>query len=145
MKSTSRRLHAFLLAAGLAAASAGCTMYGRAQLVSSTPPPPPARVISVEPRPGYAYIQGRWDLEGGRWVWRDGYWIRQRTGYVYDQGYWDRRGSGYVWVEGRWEPQRSGHVYVPGHWQVSGGRQIWVRGHWRPAYRETERRGAYRY
>lgn len=64
--------------------------------------PPPPRVVQVEVRPGFVYIEGRWVRQGGRWMWRDGYYERERTGYLYQQGHWDRRGNRHVWVDGRW-------------------------------------------
>lgn len=64
--------------------------------------PPPPRIVQVDVRPGFIYIQGRWVRSGGRWVWNDGYYERERPGYAYEQGHWDRRGNQHVWVEGRW-------------------------------------------
>ena len=64
----------------------------------------------TDTRPGYVYIQGRWDRNGSQWVWRDGYWDRQRSGYYYEDGRWDRRGNRHVWVEGSW---RSGNRVQP--------------------------------
>lgn len=67
--------------------------------------PPPPRVTTVEVRPGFVYIEGRWVRHGRRWVWHDGHYERHRAGYVYHQGRWDRRGNRHVWVEGRWNSQ----------------------------------------
>lgn len=102
------KLGSFALVAALAAGSVGCVVraHGRVSApvgvvyVDDTPPPP--RVIITDTRPGFIYIQGRWTRSGGRWVWRDGFWQRQRAGHVYVQGRWERRGNRHVWVDGRW-------------------------------------------
>ena len=73
-------------------------------------PPPPRVVVVPASRPGFLWIQGRWEYNGGRYVWRDGYWERERAGYVWEQGRWDRRGRGHVWVEGRWRSGGGGNV-----------------------------------
>lgn len=64
--------------------------------------PPPPRTFVMESRPGFVFIEGRWVRNGGRWVWRDGYYERQRVGYSWEQGRWETRGRRHVWVEGRW-------------------------------------------
>lgn len=69
-------------------------------VVQSEPPPP--RYVQVEQRPGFIWIQGRWDWRGNQWYWLDGHWERQRSRHVYHPGQWQRRNNGYVWVEGRW-------------------------------------------
>ncbi len=101
---------ASLLFAGLVT---GCTVHGAGWVstpayveVQSDPPPP--RYVTYDERPGYIYIDGRWNWNGGQWVWQEGRYERQRVGYGYSQGYWDTRGSGHVWVEGRWESGGNG-------------------------------------
>jgi hypothetical protein len=64
--------------------------------------PPPPRVVVVDTRPGFIWVEGRWVRSGNQWVWRDGYYERERAGQVWEQGRWERRGNGHVWVEGRW-------------------------------------------
>ena len=71
--------------------------------------PPPPRVLVVETRPGFIWIEGRWARAGGQWVWRDGYYERERVGYYYDQGRWEPRGRGHVWVEGQWRGGGNGN------------------------------------
>lgn len=73
--------------------------------------PPPARVVVVQPRAGFVWVEGRYIRSGGRWVWRDGYYERQRSGHVWVQGRWERRGRRHVWVEGHW--QAGGHHHGP--------------------------------
>lgn len=64
--------------------------------------PPPPRVVRVDTRPGYIYVEGRWLWRGGRWHWHDGHYERARGGHVWVQGRWERRGRRHVWVDGRW-------------------------------------------
>jgi hypothetical protein len=104
------------LAALLALPSLGCVVRGHGHAhvgapvavveVESEPPPP--RVVHYEARPGFIWIEGRWNWRGGRWVWADGYYERERAGYIYAPGRWERRGRRHVWVEGRWNAH-AGH------------------------------------
>lgn len=107
----------FVLAALFALPSVGCMVRGSGGAYVSGPSvevvevesdPPPPRVVHYESRPGFIYIDGRWNWRGGRWVWSDGYYERERAGYVYAPGRWERRGRGNVWVEGRWN-SHGGH------------------------------------
>jgi hypothetical protein len=44
---------------------------------------------------------------------------------------WSRREGRYVWANGYWLKERFGHEWVPGHWvEVEGGVR-WEGGHWR--------------
>ena len=99
-----------LLTAGAAlstaAAVSGCA--GEASYViraESAPPPPRAEVVVH--RPGYVWIEGHWERRGGHWLWRDGYYARERPNHVYVRGRWERRGPSYVWIEGEWRPRAS--------------------------------------
>jgi hypothetical protein len=113
---TMKRLHAVFLGILIAGSVGACTVHGRAAgtyhgpsagvVVYDPPPsPPPRRHVVV--RPGYVWIEGRYDYHGGRYVWRDGYYERERRGHVYRPGRWQRSGRGHVWVEGRWDARGS--------------------------------------
>lgn len=101
----------FALAALCALGASGCVVRGHAHARFNAPvavveyeeEPPPPRVVVVNQRPGYIWIEGRWDRRGGRWVWMDGRYERERVGYRYAPGRWERRGRGHVYVQGRWE------------------------------------------
>ena len=67
-----------------------------------TPPPPPRVVVTPAPRPGYIYAPGYWNWRGGRHVWNEGHWERQRRGYHYAEPVWDRDGDRYGLRRGRW-------------------------------------------
>jgi WXXGXW repeat (2 copies) len=126
-------LGSLALAASLAAGAGGClvTAHGHVgapvAVVEVDEEPPPPRVVHWEVRPGFVYIQGRWTRSGGRWVWRDGYYERERAGYNYEPGRWERRGNRHVWVEGSW---RAGARSGPA-----------VRDHREPPRREEHREG----
>jgi len=102
------KLGSFAIVAALAAGSVGCVVRGHGHIrgpvaiVEVEEEPPPPRVYVRDTRPGFVFIQGRWDRRGGRWDWRDGYWERERSGHRWEDGRWERRGRGHVWVEGRW-------------------------------------------
>ncbi len=97
-----------MLVALLGAGAAGCVVRGSGHvsapvaMVEVYEEPPPPRVVTVSQRPGFIWIDGRWDHRGGRYVWMDGRYERQRANSSYQQGRWERRGRGHVWVEGRW-------------------------------------------
>lgn len=101
-------LGSLALAASLAVSAGGCLVEGHARVaepvavveVDSEPPPPQYEEVVV--RPGFVWIQGRWNWNGGRWVWMSGRYERERAGYVYAPGRWEMRGNKHVWVEGRW-------------------------------------------
>ncbi len=109
------------LAALFAVPSVGCVVHGSggAYVETSAPvavvevdsePPPPRPAAYVEVRPGFIWIDGRWDWRGGQWIWVDGYYERERAGYVYAPGRWERRGRRHVWVDGRWNASAGGRV-----------------------------------
>ena len=94
----------------LAASLVGCVVSAHGRVVAPAPvavvevdeEPPPPRAVVMDSRPGFIFIEGRWVHNGGRWVWRDGYYERERVGYSWDQGRWERRGNRHVWVDGHW-------------------------------------------
>ena len=105
-----KKLSSFLLVAVIASAAAGCVVRTRGT-VDVTPvavveveeAPPPPRTVVVETRPGFVWIEGRWNYRGGRYVWNDGRWEHERVNHVWVQGRWEQRGRRHVWVDGRWE------------------------------------------
>jgi hypothetical protein len=103
----SRNLLAALLVAGAAItaipAMTGCYVSEGAYVVAEAPPP--TRYETVVYRPGYAWVRGHWTRPGRYWVWRGGYYVRERPDAVYVDGRWERRGRGHVWVEGGWRPR----------------------------------------
>ena len=108
----------------------GCVVHGSAGVrvapavveVDSEPPPP--RYEEVVVRPGFVWIQGRWNYEGGRWVWMNGRYERERAGYAWAPGRWEMRGNRHVWVEGEW---RAGAA--PARAEVHGEGHVEVRDH----------------
>ena len=98
------------LVASLVGGAAGCMVEAHGHVAAPAPvavvevdeEPPPQRVVVMESRPGFIFIEGRWVRNGGRWVWRDGYYERERVGYSWEQGRWENRGGRHVWVDGRW-------------------------------------------
>ena len=116
MTTKTRMFSGLILAAALALG--GCVVRGQGGfytggsggvVVVEEDPPPPRVVVMPAARPGYIWIDGRWDWRGGRWVWMDGRWEGERVGYAWNPGRWERRGRGHVWVEGRWNNRGGGN------------------------------------
>ena len=103
-------LGSLLLTATLLGTAGGCVVEARGHVAAPAPvavveveeEPPPPRAVVVETRPGFIFVQGRWERRGGRWVWNDGHWERERSGYVWEPGRWETRGRRHVWIEGSW-------------------------------------------
>lgn len=116
-----------ILAASLATLASGCVVRGRARatfiaprpvavVTISQPAPPPPRVVTWNARPGFIYIEGRWNWNGNQYIWMDGHYERERANYIYRPGRWDNQGGRHVWVEGGWNANASGGVTVgPGN------------------------------
>lgn len=73
------------------------------RLVVRTRPAAPVLVVRpAAPGPGYIWVGGDWLWQGGRYVYREGYWAPPRRGNRYAAGYWKRSRGGWFWVPGRW-------------------------------------------
>src|ERR1044071_9571004 len=107
-----RKMLAALVVAGSAVAAlpamSGCYASGGAYIVEDAPPPPREEIVVA--RPGVVGIHGRWTHPGRAWVWRGGYYERERADQVYVEGRWERRGRSHVWVDGGWRARA--HVTV---------------------------------
>ncbi|MBS1124423.1 MAG: hypothetical protein H6Q90_6651 [Deltaproteobacteria bacterium] len=109
-----RKLVTSVLVAGTALSSlpalSGCyaTTYGTSGYVAVDLPPPREEIVVY--RPGYVWVHGRWVSRGRSWVWRGGYYERERPNQVFVQGYWEHRGRNHVWVDGGW--RRTGRVVI---------------------------------
>ncbi|MGD0390206.1 MAG: hypothetical protein ABSC42_14765 [Tepidisphaeraceae bacterium] len=73
-------------------------------VVQEAPPPDVYEAPPPSPDPTFVWVGGFWWWDGGRYVWRHGYWGR----HPYGRGVWVRDG----WVRGP-----HGYVYVRGHWR----------------------------
>ena len=97
----------------------GCVVQTRGTVVVDSPPPRPRRHVVMAARPGFVWVDGYWANMGGKWVWQDGRWERERSGFVYVQGRWLNRAGRWHWVEPRWE---RGHARVRGDVRVRRSR-----------------------
>ncbi len=106
MNRSARILGALTLATLISAAAPGCLVSGTARYsggaVVAYDQPPPPREETVEMRPGYVFVHGRWDWQNGQWVWSNGRWERERSGYQWSDGRWEQRGNQWHWNEGTW-------------------------------------------
>jgi hypothetical protein len=112
-----KRLSSLLASAVLAGATlaalplaTGCAGEGSYVVEDDVPPPQDEVVVA---RPGFIWVHGHWNRDGGRWAWRGGYYERERPNQVYAEGRWERRGRGHVWVDGGWHAR--GGVVVRDH------------------------------
>ncbi|MBM3993497.1 MAG: hypothetical protein FJ303_05010 [Planctomycetes bacterium] len=80
-------------------------------------PPAPPNVAGPGDPPGadMFHVPGYWMWNGGRYVWRAGYWTRVRPGYVYVPSQYRWTPHGYVYVAGYWDyaVSRRGVLYAP--------------------------------
>jgi hypothetical protein len=90
-----------LLLLALLGGTPACVVRARPVYVVGVAPPAP-RTHVVHPRRGLVWIEGHWESVGGRWVWRDGYWVRERAGYAWTPGVWVEVGGQWHWRPGRW-------------------------------------------
>jgi hypothetical protein len=103
----------------VAMAGTGCVVRAHAYTPAPTgevyvdEEPPAPRVWITETRPGYVYMQGRWDRRGNQWAWSDGHWERERAGQSWSEGRWETRGNRHVYVQGRWENGGGRHEAPP--------------------------------
>lgn len=65
------------------------------------PPIPPPRYEPVPPPPPGAYIwqPGHWVWDGRAYVWAQGRYVPRRHYREYVQGRWELRGGRWVWIE----------------------------------------------
>jgi hypothetical protein len=74
--------------------------YAEATMAPAAPPPP--RVVTVVPRAGHVWIDGRWAWNGGQWVWINGHYEAIRVGHRWVPGHWAQTPRGYQWTPGMW-------------------------------------------
>ncbi len=96
MKRLSIIISAMLLTLSL---SWGCA---RTVVVRTAPPAAKAEVKPARPGAKAAWVDGHWQWNGKRYVWKTGHWVKNPKG---------------TWVPGHWKKNRGGHVWVKGHWK----------------------------
>lgn len=65
-------------------------------------PPAPRVVVAPRPRPNYTWVEGYWRWNGRAYVWREGYWVATRPGRRFVQARWEMRGGDWVFVPSGW-------------------------------------------
>jgi len=94
-----------VLAGALFASALLSACASRAYVAYSVPQPPPPveHAVAYAPAPGYAWVDGFWDLHGTRWVWVSGRWTRPpRPGAVWARSYWEPHGRDWRFHAGYW-------------------------------------------
>ncbi len=103
---TTIRTLLFGLTVAASAPLAGCYAETGAYAVDDAPPANREEIVVA--RPGFLWVHGRWARSPDRrWVWRGGYYERERPGYAYTEGRWELRGRSHVWVDGGWHTRGS--------------------------------------
>jgi hypothetical protein len=88
--------------------TAFAAVKSNAQIVVSVRPEVPHEYVNVRrppaPSPRHVWVEAGWTAQGGRYVYRPGYWALPPSGRTH---------------------------WVPGHWRTrADGRTLWARGHW---------------
>ncbi len=96
-----------VLAGVMLASSALTACASQAYVAYQVPPPPSAPyavgAVGYAPGPGFVWVDGFWDLRGGRWAWAPGEWRRPpRAHAVWVRSYWEPRGHSYRFHRGHW-------------------------------------------
>lgn len=120
-------------------------------------PPPAPQAEKYDARPGFVWVAGEWDWNGGKWQWTAGRWEKERTGKQWRASRWEKRGDVYERVTGDWtdgpagndrprQPppaprdekydRKPGMAWVAGEWEWKNGKWEWQAGRW-----EKERPG----
>jgi len=93
---------------GVLVASSALSACASPGYVAYRVPPPPAPMVAgpvgYAPGPGFVWVDGFWDLHGGRWAWVSGAWRRP-----------PHRRS--VWVRSYWEPHGKSYRFHRGYWR----------------------------
>ncbi len=92
-----------LLGAG-ALVGCGGGYYSGSVVVGPPPPEPYYGAVGYAPGPGYVWLGGYYDLDGGHWRWREGHWGRRPHPHdEWVRPYWEHRGGGhYRFHQGYW-------------------------------------------
>lgn len=91
---------ALLGSLGLAACSGRYVNYA----IAAPPAPYVAGPVGYAPGPGYVWMDGFWNLNGGRWAWVNGRWAVPPRRHA-------------VWVADRWERHGGNWRHRRGHWR----------------------------
>ncbi|MEO9021233.1 MAG: hypothetical protein ABI237_17415 [Ginsengibacter sp.] len=75
----------------------------RSSLVVRDRPYPPSYERPIAPGPNHVWVTGEWVKRGRGYIYRPGYWSRQRGGHMYYiSGHWQSRRQGWTWIRGYW-------------------------------------------
>lgn len=95
MKTVNKLLIGLALAGGLLTACSG-------DYYVTDQPAEPVYSRPAAPYDGAVWVSGDWVWNGGRYVYRNGYYARPRSGRAWVAGSWERSNRGYHWRRGHW-------------------------------------------
>jgi hypothetical protein len=78
--------------------------------IGRTPPPLRYERPGISPGPNYAWQEGYWRPEGGRYIWNAGRWNqRPYEGANWNHPHYDHYDRGWQMHEGHWDHEDHGH------------------------------------
>lgn len=112
MHQTLRNIVMSTATAAVALAGIGLHTAAQAQAAVSiqigSAPPPPRYERVPQPRRGYVWSPGHWELRHGRQAWVPGSWLRARPGYAYHAPQWTQHDGRWEYRRGRWDRDGDG-------------------------------------
>ena len=93
-----------LVIAALAFSAFTLDSCGPGRYTVSTQPIAPRYERPISPGSGYVWVDGDWYWSGGKYAYRNGYWVKPKSHHrVYVSGTWVRSGNGWYWKRGYWQ------------------------------------------
>jgi hypothetical protein len=103
------RIRSILAALAMAVGSFGVAATAGADRVVEfeigAAPPPERAEVAPAPRPGYIYERGHYAVEGHRYVWHEGHFIREREGHHWKPYVLEHDGDRWVYRSGHWDDE----------------------------------------
>jgi WXXGXW repeat (2 copies) len=88
-----------LASSAMVACGGGFVAYN----IPAPPPPYAVGAVGVAPGAGYVWVDGFWNLNGGRWAWVNGRWARPPHPHqVWERDRWERQGNHWRFHRGHW-------------------------------------------
>jgi hypothetical protein len=75
---------------------------GPSEVIVSERPVEPVYERPVAPGPDYVWVDGEWYSSGGRYAYRNGYWVKPHHSQTWQRGEWQQKGNGWYWHKGHW-------------------------------------------
>src|SRR6516165_9829022 len=100
------KIRSIVVALAMALSTLGIAATANAKVIDleiGTAPPPDRVEVVPAPRPGYIYERGHYIVEGDRYVWHEGQFIREREGHRYEPYVLEHHGDRWHYRGGHWD------------------------------------------